>query len=160
VPPTPIPVPSKPIEIIRSILDNPRSLEHLRPLVSEDFTYVSLNYENNDLKKIMPWCGTSLGVESLVKTFVDVYRFWHVDSFSIETIFAEDDNVAVFGRFAYTSTVLTKQVTSPFAIFAKVSDGRCSYMQFMEDTFATAASFRSGGAWRFRSDPSGEEVII
>jgi uncharacterized protein len=160
VPLTHIPVEPKPIDIVRSILDNPRSLQHVRPLVSENFTYVSLNYENDDLKTIMPWCGTNVGVESLVKTFVDVDRFWHVDSFSIETIFAEDDNVAVFGRFTYTSTVLNKPVKSPFAIFARVSNGRCSHMQFMEDTFATAASFRSGGAWRFRSDPSGEEVII
>ena len=55
---TRIPVPSKPIDIVRSILDNPRSLQHVRPLVSENFTYVSLNYANNDLKKIMPWYGS------------------------------------------------------------------------------------------------------
>jgi NAD(P)-dependent dehydrogenase (short-subunit alcohol dehydrogenase family) len=47
-----------------------------------------------------------------------------------------------------------------FAIFAKVSGGKCSYMQFMEDTFATGASFRSGGTWTFRSDPAGGEVTI
>ena len=28
-----------------------------------------------------------------------------------------------------------------------------TYMQFMEDTFATASSFRSGGTWKFQSDP-------
>jgi hypothetical protein len=33
-------------------------------------------------------------------------------------------------------------------------------MQFMEDTFATAASFRSGGSWKFQSDPLGGEVEI
>jgi hypothetical protein len=36
---------------VLSILDNQRSLEHVRPLVSDDFTYVSLNYEDADLKK-------------------------------------------------------------------------------------------------------------
>jgi uncharacterized protein len=51
-------------------------------------------------------------------------------------------------------------VTSPFAVYAKVVGGRCTYMQFMEDTFATSASFRSGGAWTFRSDPNGGEVTI
>jgi hypothetical protein len=30
----------------------------------------------------------------------------------------------------------------------------------MEDTFATGASFRSGGAWTFRSDPDGSEITI
>jgi uncharacterized protein len=135
-------------------------LEHVRPLVSDDFTYVSLNYVNADLKKVMPWCGTSRGVESLVKTFVDVGKFWRVDNFSIGTAFGQDDNVAVFGRFTYTSTEMSKSVTSPFSVFAKVRDGRCTYMQFMEDTFATAASFRSGGTWSFRSNPDGEEVTI
>jgi uncharacterized protein len=150
----------QPIEVVISILSNPKSLDHVRPLVAEDFTYVSLNYSDPDLKKIMPWCGTNRGVESLVKTFVDVGRFWRVDSFSIENAFGQDENVAVFGRFTYTSTVMSKSVTSPFAVFAKVRGGRCTYMQFMEDTFATGASFRSGGSWTFRSEPNGEEITI
>jgi uncharacterized protein len=33
-------------------------------------------------------------------------------------------------------------------------------MQFMEDTFCTGSSFRSGGAWKFQSDPNGGEVEI
>jgi uncharacterized protein len=147
-------------DLVLSILANPRSLEHVLPLVSEDFTYVSLNYDDADLKKIMPWCGTSRGVESLVKTFVDVGTFWRVDSFLVETAFGQGENVAVFGRFTYTSIVLSKSVTSPFAVFAKVHNGRCTYLQFMEDTFATGASFRSGGSWSFRSNPNGEEVTI
>jgi uncharacterized protein len=151
---------SMPIEIVSSILANPTSLDHVRRLVSDDFTYVSLNYEHKDLKRVMPWCGTSRGAESLVKTFVDVGKFWRVDDFTIEATFGQNENVAVFGRFTYTSTVLAKQVTSPFAVFAKVSNGRCTYMQFMEDTFATGASFRSGGVWHFRSDPDGGEVSI
>ena len=150
----------QPLEVVTSILSNPKSLDHVQPLVADDFIYVSLNYSDPDLKKIMPWCGTSHGVKSLVKTFVDVGNFWRVDSFSIEAAFGQDEQVAVFGRFTYTSTVLGKQVTSPFAIYAKVIGGRCTYMQFMEDTFATGASFRSGGAWTFRSDPNGGEITI
>jgi uncharacterized protein len=150
----------QPVEIVTSILSNPKSLDHVKPLVADDFTYVSLNYSDPDLTKIMPWCGTHRGVESLVKTFVDVGNFWRVESFSIEDAFGQGENVAVFGRFTYTSTVMSKTVTSPFAVFAKVRDGRCTYMQFMEDTFATGASFRSGGAWTFRSGPGGAEVTI
>ena len=153
-------MPSSPTEIVMQILSDPRNIAAVRPLVADDFTYVSLNYSDPDLKRIMPWCGTSYGVESLVKTFVDVGRFWRVDEFSIDAAFGEGGNVAVFGRFTYTSTVMSKTVTSPFAVFAKVAGGRCTYMQFMEDTFATCASFRSGGAWTFRSDPDGDEVVI
>jgi uncharacterized protein len=148
------------LEIIKAILENPKDIKNVRSLTTKDVTYVSLNHENPDLKRIMPWCGTSRGPESIVKTFVDVGRFWRVKSFNTEAMFADGENVAVFGRFAYESAVLSKTVTSPFAVFAKVRDGRCVYMQFMEDTFATAASFRSGGKWTFHSDPGATEVAI
>jgi hypothetical protein len=36
---------------------------------------------NPDLKRIMPWAGTSRGPESIVRTFTDVSRFWEVVSF-------------------------------------------------------------------------------
>jgi len=84
------------------------------------------------------------GAARLVKTFTDDW-FWHIDSFSVEAAFGEGEHVAVFGRFTYTSTVLSRQVTSPFAVCAKVADGRCTYMQFMEDTLATSASFKKSG---------------
>jgi hypothetical protein len=53
---------------------------------------------------------------------------------------------------------MKKLVTTPFAVFAKVRDGRCYYLQFMEDTLATSASFKSDGQWTFRSNPAGGEV--
>lgn len=149
-----------PIEIINGILENPKDLKNVRSLTTKDVTYVSLNYSNPDLNKIMPWCGTSYGPKSIVKTFVDVGRFWKVVSFKKEAMFSDGENVAVFGRFTYESTVLAKTVTSPFCVFAKVKNGLCTYMQFMEDTFATGASFRSGGKWSFRSNPNGKEVSI
>ena len=147
-------------EILSAILEKPTDLAHVRSLVTPDITYVSLNHSNPDLKRIMPWCGTSRGAESIVKTFVDVARYWAVQSFETEALFGDDDHAAMFGRFTYKSSVLSKVVTSPFAVFAKCKDGRCSYLQFMEDTFATGASFRSGGSWQFQSNPNGERVEI
>jgi hypothetical protein len=149
-----------PTEILSAILDKPTDIDHVRSLVTPDVTYVSLNYSNPDLKRIMPWCGTSRGPESIVKTFGDVSRYWKVQSFEPEALFGADDYAAMFGRFTYKSAVLSKVVTSPFAVFARCKDGRCSYLQFMEDTFATGASFRSGGTWTFQSNPNGERVEI
>jgi len=149
-----------PVEIVSSLLNNPTDIEHVRSLTSTDFTYVSLNYSNPDLKKIMPWCGTSHGAESLVQTFVDVGRYWEVLGFEIKAQFGSGEHVAVFGSFTYRSTVLGKLVTSPFSIHAKVAGGRCNYMQFMEDTLATSESFKSGGCWTFQSNPNGELVVF
>ena len=60
----------------------------------------------------------------------------------------------------YRSTVLGKQVTSPFAVYVEVTDGLCRHMQFMEDTFATAESFRSAGQWTIRSNPDGTAIEV
>ena len=150
----------KPKEIVQSLLNSIRNPKVVRDLCAQDVTYVSLNYSNPDLHKIMPWCGTGHGVDAISKTFDEVSKYWNVDTFTPEAVFGEDEHVAVFGRFTYTSTKLHRTVTTPFAIYCKVRDGKVTYMQFMEDTFATASSFRSGGTWKFQSDPHGGEVEI
>jgi len=60
----------------------------------------------------------------------------------------------------YRSTVLGNQVISPFCVYVEVVDGVCRHMQFMEDTFATTNSFRSGGEWVIRSNPDHEEIRV
>ena len=147
-------------DIVKTLLEDIKNPQTVRTLCASDVTYVSLNYENTDLRKIMPWCGTGSGPDAISKTFHDVSAYWNVESFVPEALFGEDENVAVFGTFTYTSSKLKKSVTSPFSIFCKVHDGKVAYMQFMEDTFATSASFRSGGSWKFQSDPGGGEVEI
>ena len=79
-------------------------------------------------------------------------RAWEIE-FEPGALFGSADFAAMFGRFTYRSVVLAKAVTTPFAVFARAVNGRCSSLQFMDDTFATGVSFRSGGSWTFRSDP-------
>jgi ketosteroid isomerase-like protein len=148
------------VEVMKAILDNPYDIENVRAHTTPDVTYISLNYDNPELKRVMPWCGTAKGPEAIVKTFVDVGRFWSVEAFEPRATFGDGENAAMFGSFTYRSAVLGKRVTSPFAVFARVTDGKCTYLQFMEDTLATTESFRSGGAWTIHSDPEGSEISI
>jgi uncharacterized protein len=150
----------EPKAIVTKLLEGIRDPKIVKDLCAPDVTYVSLNYSNPDLHKIMPWCGTGHGVDAIIRTFNDVGHFWNVDSFTPEDIFGEGDKVAVFGRFTYTSTKLRTTVTSPFAILCRLKGEKVMYMQFMEDTFCTASSFRSGGTWKFQSDPNGSEFEI
>ncbi len=92
-----------PTELVAAILDNPTDLDHVRSLVTDDVTYVSLNYDDPDLKRIMPWCGTSKGPESIVRTFVDVGRYWEKQAFAVDPLFGSGEHVAMFGRFTYKS---------------------------------------------------------
>ncbi|MFZ4834218.1 nuclear transport factor 2 family protein [Rouxiella sp. Mn2063] len=116
-------------------------------LVDENATYTSLNFENKELKQIEPWAGTSKGRQVYIDTFSNVGTYWNVDDFTISDILSEKDIVAVFGQFTYTSVTLGHSFTSPFSIKAQVSDGKIVYFQFMEDTYASAASFRVSGEW-------------
>ena len=154
-------MPKTPAEVVRAVLDDPTNLASVRELVAPDATYVSLSYDNPDLEQLMPWTGTSRGgPEAVVRTYSRVGRYWANEGFHVEDVIEDADRVAVFGRFTYRSTTLGKAVTSPFAILARVTDGRVTYMQFMEDTFGTAATFRAGGQAVFRADPDGGEVVL
>ena len=98
----------------------------------------------------------------MLDTYTQVNRFWHSEAFEIGELLGEgeSENVAVFDRFTYRSITLGKAITSPFAILAKVNNGRVTFMQFMKDTFGTASTFRSGGVSTYRSDPDGGEVTL
>lgn len=149
-----------PVDIVRRLLGDPTNPDLVYELVAEDSVYVSLNFDDPELKQIMPWCGTGHGAGALLQTFTDVSRYWAIDNFEILDIFGSDNRVAVFGTFTYTSTVLGKQVTSPFAVLAKVESGQIVYTQFMEDSIATARSFRASGTWCIESNPDGSVVEI
>ena len=96
----------------------------------------------------------------MLDTYARVGRYWKNEGFAVEDVLETGGTVAVFGRFTYRSVTLGKAVTSPFAILARVAGGRVVFMQFMEDTFGTAATFRSGGTWTFHSDPDGPPVTV
>ena len=126
-----------------------------RRLVAEDATYISLNFDNPELKRILPWTGTSTGPEAFINTFAGVAAYWTIEAFEINDLFGAGQNVAVFGSFTYRSVSLGQPVRSPFSIHARVNDGKIAFFQFMEDTFATARSFRSSGSWVIQTQPNG-----
>ncbi len=151
---------STPIEVINKFLANTTNSDVMRPIITSDATYISLNFSNPELQKILPWTGTHVGAQSFIDTFAGVNEFWTIQAFEVQDMFSEGEKVAVFGTFTYTSRTLNKSVTSPFSILAKVKDGKIYHFMFMEDTFATAGSFRMTPAGTFHSDPKAKEFIL
>ena len=124
-----------------------------RRLVAPDAIYVSLNFDNPELKKIEPWAGTSKGPDEFSNTFSRVAKYWKIEDFKVTDMFGSGENVAVFGTFTYRSVAVGTSFRSPFSILAKVRNGKIQYFQFMEDTYASAASFRQSGSWIVKTDP-------
>lgn len=120
-------------------------------LAAPDATYVSLNFDNPELRKIMPWTGTNKGPIAFSSLFLQVSDYWKIEDFSITTKIASGEDVAIFGKFTYRSVAVDRVFTSPFSIHAKVRDGKMTYFQFMEDTYASASSFRQSGSWTVKT---------
>lgn len=146
-----------PVEVVKEFLENtaPDKVDAAaKRLVAADATYISLTFDNPELKQIEPWAGKSTGPEGFSSTFARVAKYWTIKDFKITDIFGSGDQVAVFGKFTYRSVAVGTTFTSPFSIHAKVQNGQIVYFQFMEDTYASAASFRQSGSWKVKTDPS------
>ena len=120
-------------------------------LVAPDAVYVSLNFDNPELKKIEPWAGTAKGPSAYSSTFLQVAAYWEIEDFTITSKLASSEDVAIFGKFTYRSVEVGHVFTSPFSIHAKVRDGKMVYFQFLEDTYASASSFRQSGSWTVKT---------
>jgi ketosteroid isomerase-like protein len=146
--------------VLQQLLQNTTNLEVLEQLMTPDATYVSLNFDNPDLKKIMPWAGTHKGPQSLPEVFTGIQHFWKTLDFKVTDAVEQGNRVALFGSFTYKSNVTGKEITSPFSLLARFEGEKVAYVQFLEDSYGTASSFKTGGSTRFHSDPSGKEVEV
>jgi uncharacterized protein len=129
-------------------------------VVAPDATYVSLNTEDEELMRIMPWTGTSHGPKAFLDNLGMMFKRWENQAFNVSTMFGSGDNVAVFGDFQYRSHSLDKIVKSPFSVLLKVVDGKVVYLQFLEDSYATASSFRKAGSWIIQTEPGAEPFVV
>jgi uncharacterized protein len=149
-----------PSEVVNEWLQNLLDPEVVNKLVAPDATYVSLNTSDGELSKIMPWAGTSHGPQAVLENLGTMFTRWENQAFNVSTMVAADENVAVFGDFRYRSNSLGKVVSSPFSILVKVVDGKVTYLQFLEDSYATAASFRKTGSWTVQTEPGAEPFQV
>jgi uncharacterized protein len=144
---------TSPLEVVGEWLQNLLDPDVVNRVVAPDATYVSLNTDNPELKQIEPWAGTSHGPQAFLDNLRMMFTRWENQAFNVTTMFASDENVAVFGDFRYKSNSLGNVVSSPFSIYVRVVDGRVTYLQFQEDSYATAASFRKEGSWTVQTEP-------
>jgi uncharacterized protein len=153
-------MPPTPVEVVQQWLANLVDPETVNALVDPDAKYVSLNTEDAELNKIMPWAGTSRGPQAVLGNLGMMFTRWENQAFNVAAMFGDDENVAVFGDFRYKSYSLDKVVSSPFSIHVKVKDGKVTFIQFLEDSYATAASFRKEGSWTMQTEPGADPFVV
>ena len=112
--------------------------------MTPDATYVSLNFDNPELKKVMPWTGTHKGPQAPPDVFGAI-QLTTLD-FKVTDTIEQGNRVALFGSFAYKSNATGKEITSPFGLLACFEADKVAYIQFLEDSYGTAGSFKTGGA--------------
>ncbi len=127
-------------QVVQTLLANPVDLANVRNVTSPDVTYVSLNEDNPELKRYLPWTGTNKGPEAIVRAFEGIGRAWETKAFQVRDVMEQGDTVAMFGSFTYRGRQSGQEITSPFSILAKVRDGKVHYVQFLEDTFGTSGT--------------------
>ena len=146
--------------VLQQLLQNTSNPKVLQQLMTPDAIYVSLNFDNPELKKIEPWAGTHRGPQAVSDVFAAIQRFWKTLDFEVTDTIEQGNRVAFFGSFTYKSNVTGREITSPFGLLARLEADKVAYVQFLEDSYGTAGSFKTGGSTRFHSDPSGKEVEV
>jgi len=131
---------TSPAQLIQTLLANPSDLANVKSVTTPDVTYVSLNENNPELKRYLPWTGTNNGPEAIVRAFEGIGRAWETKAFEVRDVMVQDDKVAMFGSFTYRGRQSGLEITSPFSLLAKVRDGQIHYVQFLEDTFGTSGT--------------------
>jgi hypothetical protein len=76
--------------------------------------------------------------------FGAIQRFWKTLDFKVTDTIEQGSHVALFGSFTYKSNATGKEITSPFGLLARFEGDKVAYVQFLEDSYGTAGSFKTG----------------
>jgi len=104
---------TSPAQVLQALLANPRDLANVKSVTTPDVTYVSLNEDNPELKRYLPWTGTNHGPEAIVRAFEGIGRAWETKAFEVREVLVQDDKVAMFGSFTYRGRQSGQEITSP-----------------------------------------------
>jgi uncharacterized protein len=86
--------------VLQQLLENTTSSKVVGQLMRPDATYISLNFANPELKKVMPWAGTHKGPQALPEVFTAIQRYWKTLDFRVTDTIEQGSRVA-FLRLLY-----------------------------------------------------------
>ena len=81
--------------VLQQLLQNTSHLKVLPRLMTPDVTYVSLNFDNPELKKVEPWTGTHKGPQALSDVFAAIRSFWKTLDFKVTDAIEQGNHISV-----------------------------------------------------------------
>ena len=109
--------------------------------------YTVIHPETNETNRAVPWAGRYQGLDQAKAFIARLLSNITVTGIHADDLIAQDNRVAVFGRFYYTAQSTGNEFFSYFAIRIEVANGKITKYHFYEDTFAVAFAFRDDGYW-------------
>ncbi|MFC6299410.1 nuclear transport factor 2 family protein [Pseudomonas sp. CCM 7893] len=144
--------------ILKDYLAALASHSDIEAFIDENVEYVSLNAVPGELKEIMPWAGAHFGFQAFNTVYDWMKDICNYVSFEVDTMFGSGELAAAFGTFSYSAKTIGRVVSTPFALFVKVRQGKIVYFQFYEDTYATASAYRVSGNWNIENASGAKRV--
>ena len=77
---------ASPIEVVGQWMQNLLDPGVVNSVVAPDATYVSLNTEDAELNKILPWAGTSYGPQAFLDNLGTMFSRWENQAFNVTTM--------------------------------------------------------------------------
>ena len=104
--------------------------------------------------------GTSLSPQAFLDNLGVMFTRWDNQALNVTTMFASDENVAVFGDFRYKSHSLGQDGELPVLDPGKGHRREGDLPAVLQDSYATAASFRKDGSWTVQTEPGAEPFQV
>src|SRR5258707_14161072 len=90
---------TSPAQILQTLLANPIDLANVKSVTTPDVTYASLNDNNPELKRYLPWTGTNTGTESIVRALEGIEAAWATGAFEAREVLQQGAKIAIFAPF-------------------------------------------------------------
>jgi len=141
--------------IPQQLLQNSTNPDVVKQHRTPDVTYESLDFDNSDLQKVLPWTGTNKA-RSAYRTVKGVMTFLKALDLKIAGPSSTKTRRRSLAASPTKVNATGKEITSPFCLFARFEGDKVASIQFLDYRYGTATSFRPGGRTRFHSEPSGK----
>lgn len=107
-------MPPSPTEVVQRLLASTRNAAVLNDVVAPDATYVSLNYSNPSLTKILPYAGTheKSGPQAVIDTFTTVNTIWANEAFEVQALFASLGECCCLGSLVHRLRRVTQTLNT------------------------------------------------